>query len=574
MRGRRGVDAIEKKLQEMFGNKDYARDLIYQAMEEVESSLSNEANKAFENQIGIVGGATPQLTGAYLLRTSPCVEIDNASKSIDFIIDVLFLRADLNNIANNILPIPRSLKPSFYDKMPAPLRAFNPQFKFDYDRKTGPEVSLETSTNLFQLLDLWNGTEASESKYRAELKFNGRKSLAKRFYQTKTELSFSRVQTGKFVETMGFTVGFRADDQPLNEMRYVNNGLQFGGHTKLRPRLGFLNTVYLSGTYSNNSNRVYKQLGQQISVDRDNRFNFRSLIDGRLGKGFARAGLWLEATNVNNNSANYRRIAGMFGYQREFGNGTQTVGVEAIIGGGKTWGTVPAYARFFGGNNTANFLYESPGSVSMTSFPIGPLLRSYGKTQAALASQNGITLGGNSYWHANLNLTIPIRPWSRRLIPDETIPLSDGTTIKLNQMLENFTVKTAIGGIGDDLLDSIIEDLMRKDPTLNEDEAQQLAVPIAQRRAEEIVSKEIAPTMQFISRHANLFAIKPLIMLDAAKIGGDGQQSGRHRFAVGGGLQVVIILARAEIGYIRSLPVIAGEPRGNFVFRMTFQNLF
>ena len=187
------------------------------------------------------------------------------------------------------------------------------------------------------------------------------------------------------------------------------------------------------------------------------------MIDGRLWKGFARVGLWLEATKLNNNPGNYSRIAGMFGYQGEFGKDTQTDGIKAIVGGGKTWGTVPAYARFFGGNNTANFLYESPGSVSMTSFPVGPLLRSYGKTQAALASQNGIGIGGKSYWHTNFNLTIPIRHWSRRLIPDETIQFSDGTTIKLNQMLENFTVRTAIGGIGDNLLDAIIEDLMRKD---------------------------------------------------------------------------------------------------------------
>ncbi len=362
-------------------------------------------------------------------------------------------------------------------------------------------------------------------------------------------------------------------------MRYVNNGVELGGQIKLRPRFGFLNTIYLGSTYSNNSNRVYKQSQQQIFGDRDNKFSFRSIIDGRLWKGFVRTGVWIEATKLNNSTNSYRRVAGIFGYQREFGRGTQTLGIEVVAGGGKTWGTVPPYARFFGGNNTANFLYEAPNSAMMTSFPVGPLLRSYGKTQAALASQNGITLGGKSYWHTNFNLTIPVRSWSRRLIPDETIENRDEngnvtSTIKLNEMLENFTIKTAVGGIGDNLLDPIIADLRKKDPTLSEDEALQLAVPIAQLEAERIVNKEIAPTMKFISRHANLYAIKPLIMFDAAKISGNGQQSERNRFAVGGGLQLVLVVARAEVGYMFSVPRTTNESKGNIVFRLTFQNLF
>lgn len=568
VRGRAGTDELEKKLQAMFGKKDYSRDLLDQAMVEVETALSNEANASFEKQIGIIGGAR---AGAIYMK--PCVEIDTTSQSIDFIINVLFIRADPISIANNILPIPRSLKPSFYDNMPAPLRVFNPQFNFDFDRKEGAVAALDISTNLLELSNLWKGKETSDPKYKLEFKFTGRKSFTKQFYQTKTDLIFSKVQTGKFVEKIDFSASFRADDQPLNDMRYVNHGLQFGGQIKLRPRLGLLNTVYLSGTYSNNnSNRVYKQ-SQRISDNRDKKIGFRSLIDGMIWKGFARIGVWLESTELNNNSDNYQRLAGLFGYQKEFGKGTQTVGFEALVGGGKSWGEVPGYARFFGGNNTGNFLYESPASIAMTSFPVGPLLRSYGKTQAALASQNGITLGGNSYWHANFNLTIPIRPWSRRLIPDETIRYDDGTSIKLNKLLENFTINTAIGGIGDDLLDSIIEDLMKKNPALDEAEAERLAVPIAQKQAEKVIGREIAPSIRFISRHANLFAVKPLIMLDAAKINGENL-SGRYRFAAGGGLQFVIVLARAEIGYMRSLPGITGEPKGNFVFRITFQNLF
>ncbi len=93
-------------------------------------------------------------------------------------------------------------------------------------------------------------------------------------------------------------------------------------------------------------------------------------------------------------------------------------------------------------------------------------------------------------------------------------------------MLENFTIKTAVGGIGDNLLDPIIADLSKKDPTLSEDEAIQLAVQRGlvddvQIEAKKIVNKEIAPTMMFISRHANLYAVKPCIMYTSARIRDD-----------------------------------------------------
>ncbi len=583
---RGGSSAIEKQLTNTFSKRDYSRDLVYQAMAKVEDFLSDEANQVFEKQMGIVGGATPQIKGGYLLLTTPCVEINDSSKTIDFIINILFLRTDLQNLANNILPIPRSLKPSFYNKMPAPLRVFNPQFNFNYDGKTGPETSLDISTNLLNLSNVSENRrpkviDGKKHSARNQLRFtfSGRKSLTKQFYQTKTALIFSKIRSGKFIEEMDLIGGFSADEQPLNDMRYVNNGLRMGAQIKLRPHIGILNTINLFGGYSNDSNRVYQQARLDNLGGRDSKFNFRSIIDGRLWKGFARIGVWAESTKLDESLNRYRRIAGIFGYQKEFGSGTQTVCIEAIAGGGKTSGTVPLYARFFGGNNSSNYLYESPDSIVLTSFPVGPLLRSYGKTKAALSTPNGLTSGGKAFWHANFNLTIPIPSWSRRLIPDETIVNKDDdgnitSTIKVNAMLENFTVKSAIGGIGDNLLDSIIADLMKKNPNLDETEAEQLALPIAQREAEKIVNKDIAPTMKFISRHANLYAVKPLFMFDAAKLYGDGLFNSRYRYGFGSGLQIVMVVARAEIGYMFSAPRVIGEQKGNFVFRITFQNLY
>lgn len=571
--GRRGVGPLEEQLGKLFNGKTYTRDLHHEAMKQVEDALTNEINESFEKHAGIVGGASHGLSGAAFLRTDPCVEIDSATKSVQMIVRVLFLRLDLRNLASNLLTLPRSVEPSFYDKMPVVLRAFNPLLNFDYDRKTGPISSLNFSTNLIDLPNLLQGKKVSDSDLQLNLNFSGQKSLGKQFYRTRTDLVLSKTRSSRLVEQLDFSLGLRADDQPLSEMRHVNNELRIGGAIKLRPRRGLLNSIFLSGTYSGTRHNVYDLQRRRFPGEGNHVGTFRAVLDGRVLDGFARMGVWLEATDVSRTGSSYRRLAGLLGYQKEFGSGTQTLGVEALVGGGRAWGSIPTYAGFFGGNSAGNFLYDSPNSPTVSDFPVGPFLRSYGKTQAGVRSRTGEVIGGQAYWHANLSVAIPVRQWSRRLIPDEVVTYEDGD-VKLNTLLENFTINTAIGTIGDDLLDAIIEELMKQDPTLTEDEAAQIGAPIAEERARKLVEKDVAPNVRFIARHANLFAVKPLIMLDCAQIGGVPGEKTIRRFAAGGGFQLVVVIARAEIGYMTSLPRISGEPKGNLVFRLTFQNLF
>jgi hypothetical protein len=571
--GRRGVGPLEKELQTLLVGKEYTPALHDQAVNKVDEALTNEVNASFETQAGIEGGAH-----ASFLYITKCVEIDDSSKSIDVIVRVLFLRTDLRDLAANILPLPRSLQPSFYDKMPAVLRAFNPLLDFGYDRRTGPVPSLKLSTNLLALKPLVKGEETPDPGTRLDFTFSGQKALSYRFFQTSADLKLIKERPGKLIEQIDFGGAFSADDQPLSVMRQTNNGLHLSGQIKLRPRLGLLNTVYLKGGYDRTINKVFSPTGSQVMRERDNTGGFRGLVDGRFWDGFTRVGIWFESTEASKTSTSYKRLAGLAGFQKELGSGTQTIGVEAVVGAGRSWGILPLYSRFFGGNNAGNFLYDGPDTPTMSAFPVGPLLRSYGKTQATAPSSALTNSGGTSYWHANLNLAFPVQSWSSRLIPDEEVDITDPETglsksIKLNQMLENFTIKTATNTLTDTMMDDIIDDLMKKDPNLSEDEAEKQALPIAALRATKLVEREVAPTMRFISRHANLYAVKPMLMMDAGYLRGNAAP-GRQRFGAGGGIQVVMVVARAEIGYMRSLPVFRGEAKGNFVFRLTFQNIF
>jgi hypothetical protein len=599
--GRRGAGPVNEQLEAeaaKLPNREYTVEFHRKAVEIVESALTEEANEFFEKQIGIVGGARTTKLGIASVYTTQCADVNTGTKEVDVLVRVLFLRVDLGNPANNLLLLPRSLAPSFYKHMPAPLRAFNPKFDLDYDRRIGPSAALDLSTNLAELPSLWSGKEKSGDDadgedgptWRADLDFNGRKSLSDRFYRTKGKLALSRLRPSHVVEKLDASVSFNADDEPLSEMRHVNNGLRVGGLVKLRPHGGLVHAIYLSGDYSRNVNKVFGG-GSTLLSERDQRGSLRSVFDGRVGGGFARAGVWFDTTEVSRTSTNYKRLAGALGYQKEIGPGTQTVGVEAMLGAGKSWGDVPLYARFYGGSSSSNFIYDSPDSPVMTEFPTGPVLRSYGETQAGVGTDaSGAARGGRSYWHANLNVSIPVPRWSQPLIPRETIKISSpealdkcsivtpeekaAMAISLSKQLECFSIGSAEGGIADNLLDGIVEELMKKDPTLTEDQAVDLGLDKATKQAHAIVEREIAPSVRYIARHANILAVKPLLMFDAASIGGVEGERRRMRFAAGGGLQLVVVVARAEFGYMRSLPRIGGEPKGNFVFRLTFQNLF
>jgi hypothetical protein len=281
---------------------------------------------------------------------------------------------------------------------------------------------------------------------------------------------------------------------------------------------------------------------------------------------------WVDAASPSHASGSYRRLAGVLGIEKEFGSTNQTFGVEAIVGGGRAWGTVPEYALFFGGNTARRFLYESADSSAMTAFPSGPLIRSLGEGQAGASRSAGQSQGGTSYWHVNLNLTVPIPALSRPLVPAVEITDDDGSVRTLKEKLKGFAVGSAVGGVADTMIDQIIGELMKQG--MPEDEATQKAAVIATERAKTIVSREIEPAVNFIADKANLYALKPLIMVDAARIGAHDAKSNQTRYAVGGGIQLTVVVAKFEAGYLRTLHPLDGDPSGNFIVRLVFQNLF
>jgi len=152
--------------------------------------------------------------------------------------------------------------------------------------------------------------------------------------------------------------------------------------------------------------------------------------------------------------------------------------------------------------------------------------------------------GGNGFWHVNLNLTIPIRRFSFPLIPADP---------DVRGMLRN-----GINVSGRNFLISSLKQqgLCRED-----------AVAEADRTL-----NEIRPATEFIIDEANFYSVKPLLMFDVGGLSGAGQDA--TWTAAGGGVQLTIVTARFELGYMHTLSGPAFGDRGNLIVRLVFQNLF
>lgn len=280
----------------------------------------------------------------------------------------------------------------------------------------------------------------------------------------------------------------------------------------------------------------------------------RVLVDALWppGGGFLRGALWHEAADAEG-TGRFSRFAAQAGYARElaFGSGP-TWGLELTGGAGRVSGGAPQGELFFGGNRPVQFLYDGVDAPALLQAPRGPLLRSAGLQQAGLAAQRG----GTRYWQLNAQLAVPIAAWSRPLIPDEPTGLEDaeGRPIGLKALL-----RRQVDVSGPSMLAATLA-------------AQGVPADEAQRQAKAALA-EVKPAVHFLVDRASLYALRPLVLIDAAGLS-DGADSARW-VAVGAGIGLTVVTARLEAGVMRTIsgPAIAGGRSAAFL-RLVFQNLF
>lgn len=508
---------------------------------------------------------------------SPVSETDcqkiNKEKCVDVSIRPYRVGVDIYRIGKNILlPIPRSNLPTALSKVPKPLKILNPTFGINYDREFGTAIQTTIETDLLHPLENKSETNAESDKLNLRLSVQGDKSLTNKFYRSRVSLALGHKLTETLWENASVEGHFNSYHEPFgNGERFSNQG-RLGINLTLRPSKEFFNSITFNANYRYSNNRFFSNDSLEREAETENALELRTLIDGRLKGGFSRLGLWFDA-NHPNNSTSYKRLAGLFGYSKEIPiKLNQTIGLEFLAGGGRIWGDAPEYSRFHSGNSLSNFLYAEQRDELLTNFPTGPLLRSIGNNQGNTVNNKG----GTSFWHFNLNASFPLPSFSRPLIPNENIGDEDdsenvGANINNNNNLpkpcqskgrEEATLKTLVKSSVRSSFNIIRRLYISQGMTPDQ----------AQKAAEKDI-KEICPGVFYLADYANIYAVKPLFMFDASHLASSNNLA-RTRYAIGGGLQFVLVTTRFEIGYMKTLRPLVQEQKGNFVFRLTFQNLF
>lgn len=482
-----------------------------------------------------------QASMASVLYIDVAEEKDEAARTVRLTFRPWRLQLSLAKIGDNLLPIPRSPSPTHYESVPKPLLALQPVFGLSHDRVLGTVFSAGFQNDLLRLPALRDGRlSAPAGPDHLDARFTGAKST-ENYHAVNTALTYTRRRLGAPLEMLGAGVGYDGVKEPLaGQTHTANSGRADGTITfKLASRTRL--TCDLGYSLANDDLAGAAPSQHTTTRVESNRAVLETQLPAPLG-GFLRAALWEDNGWSGQGLGSHQRLAGRAGYAREIAiSPNQTIGLELVAGGGRLWGDAPASRRFFGGNSSTQFLYDGVTTPGLRNLPAGPLLRSLG--QGAAAGATG-PAGGDGYWQVNANLSLPLRSWSLPLIPAED---------EVRSMLRN-----GINVTGRSFLITTLK-------------TQGMSREEARAEADRILG-EIRPATEYLIDEANLYALKPLLMFDAGGLTG---AAGRSSWtAVGGGLQLNVVTARLELGYMRTLSGPTNGHAGNLFLRLVFQNLF
>ena len=493
-------------------------------------------------------------TSVLFITSDICPIADSTnSKKVAIVIHSYYLRIDLYNLGNNILPIPRTAKPTFYNQVPSILLATAPNVAILNDSRFGTSGVIQTTTDLFHIPGIAKSS-GSTKKLRLCLSLNLRKSFNNSFYNFATVLQLFHPVYADTTLGWSFGIMYTKAEQPMGINNYNNNFTRFFGVIEGNGKGLFFTKYTIGGSVGFSQNKYLQQTNKFQNAETD--YVLNAFSEGRIAKGLSRWGIWFNTAIPGNDVTlkPYHRVACKFGYAVSLGSGHSNVDMETILSYGYTWKTPPGYNEYFAGNAFSNFLYTPLNSFINMPFPQGPVIRSLGEKEGGIpARSNGIS-GGTSYWGMNLTFSIPVTKWARPLIPDIVIQESP-RRITLRKAIKG-QVTTAKSAIADDLA---------LNGGLSDDEADATA--------DRIVNKDIKPTINYLADQANIYSVKPVIFFDA------GQLKKRNIdnliwTAAGLGLQINVVNARLEIGYIQTLLPKSDDSKGNFLIRFLVQNFY
>jgi hypothetical protein len=596
------------------------------------SKLQLEVRKYLEEKSEILPDTSLGLSkngGIYIRATfsAPCAkvvprevclkEVVDANGSpvencLDVAIRYTVIPVNTANPAANILDLARSNQLRFYRELPSPLLAFDPSFGIENDTTYGTSLVGSIKADLLSLASTLAGSKPEGRTTTLLLTANGRKSLKLPLFNADATVLFSHSRPGSRFASVVIGGGYSTERDGRGSSLLRKESANIRADAELMLRTRFVNQLTFGLDYRHRRTR-FERVGGIVENSVEDFLSSRVVTDGKIGNGFFRGAAWIDNASPTS-GPRYTRFATQFGYAANFSTKNDickivtdeegarcafaktnppVFSLETVFGLGRSWGTVPEHARYFGGNGGGNFLYDTHDAQTMIDAPTGPLIRSIGRNRAGASFSPDGSIGGTSYEFLNVSLSIPVRSWSRPLIPSIAIidrPIGEGGCdgcSSLKSVLKNQVASGKELYLGTLAWQSLTDqqrvdfDLSNKPDRTPEEDARLAAAEAAYDAAivkftpkAEAVWEEITPTVHFIADKANLYSFKPLFMVDVARISARGEPPGKLRMGMGAGLQVNVVIAKFELGYIRTIRGLPSDGKGNFVIRTVFERLF
>lgn len=472
---------------------------------------------------------------------------NHAARTVDIVLLPYALRLAVGSNGENFLPLPRSPFATDFAGVPGWLRTLNPQTSLNYDEHIGLSPAARVALR---------GKPSRGGAWFASAA--GEHALTKNFFGTEASAGYRRDFFGGILAHAQQLAGFSSERQPTGiDTTKTNTGWADTQIALRPPGAGNATRLVLGGRLQSGTEHSATHSVSQ----RDLRIALRALGETRLAGGNARAAVWLEHGRTEHGRAgDYQRAVGFAGYVKEIPvSAHRSVGFELSVGAGTLRGAPPAGARFVGGAQTGSLLYDGLSGSAFAESPRGPQLRSFGRAEAGVRDPAGRVLGGSSFFGGSLTLSFPVKAWSHPLLPTDPVAefdQPDGSTrsLTLGDMLQQ-QVKSGQG-----IFAGFLE--------------AKGAEPAAAAREAEAVFGGLQPAIAWLAEQANLVALKPVLMCDAAQIASGRGGRRESWLGVGGGVQLVIVTAKLEAGYMATVQGPRYGRSGSFSARLVFQNLF
>ena len=516
----------------------------------IAQKMSQDDNKNVMREFANLGFVSARLIDSCVRIVDPAICMKDLQKSK--CADVTFASHEIRvvrfNDAGVILPVPRSPVSTYFSNVPKPLLILNPTASVDHDNRTGTTPSVSLKTNLLDIGNILKRQDSDKHALEAIASADLSRSIDHNFYNAAEVMDLKRTWPTSTVRSLALHLEQHNEKQPLGTTSDSTSQETAGLKGNVHFENNYLHDGYFWAGGSASRHTVPQAAGQVVDTS-EAAGSAAVLFDGSIGQTTARAGLWFTGANPNN-QASYEQLAFFTALYKDFLVApNQSFGLQVMGGYGHTWGSPAQYAQFFAGNNASNFLYQAPDTL-LQSGPPPPMIRSFGKSEAGVT--NTVNLGGFSFWNVSTTLTVPIPMLSRPLIPDVVIDDSTNTTLK--KMLKTAGTRSAVSFIQAALVQ------------------QGIPAAEAQKQAQALVDREIAPPVNYISDRANIYSLKPFALFDIAELT-TGNVS-RHLESAGGGIEFMIVNFALQVGYARSINSQPGDRKGNVVFNLQFRNFF